>query len=148
MRYRKIFNTLFDPNSSLPSLAKNIETYVIVDGKQAGPFSNSELKILIKKGSLMETTMVWSQGYANWIQAQYMPHVNKLLLLCSHKKSETEKTKVVALEQNLLYNDLLAALIQLGYSKKEAKAVAEDILKSNPQISLSEAIKTALKKNH
>lgn len=150
MKYRKILNTLFNPNPSAPSPAspKNVETYVIVDGKQAGPFSNSELKILIKKGSLVETTMVWSPGYTNWTQAQYVPHVNKLLLLGAPDKSGKAKTKAEVTEHNPLFDDLVAAMIQLGYSKKDAQSIADDILKSHPQITLPEAIKMALKDYH
>ena len=150
MKYRKILNTLFNPNLSPPSPVrpKNGETYVIVDGKQAGPFSNFELQVLIKKGILAETTMVWSPGYTNWTQAQYVPHVNKLLLLGSPNKGVIAKAKEEGSERHPIFNDLVAAMIQLGYSKKDAYPIADDILKKHPQASLSEAIKIALKDFH
>ncbi len=150
MKYRKILNSFFNPNPSAPAPAKpkNVETYLIVDGKQAGPFSNFELKVLIKKGTLVETTMVWSPGYANWTQAQYVPHVNKLLLLDTPVKRDNAKHKTEVPEHHPLFNDLVAAMIQLGFSKKDAQPIADDMLKTHPQIALPEAVKMVMKDYH
>ncbi|MCQ2256977.1 MAG: DUF4339 domain-containing protein [Bacteroidaceae bacterium] len=71
------------PVASPPPLNENQneETYLAIDGRQAGPFSNSELVALINKGVLTENTLVWKANMSQWTVAKNVPQVNKLLLL-------------------------------------------------------------------
>ena len=49
--------------------------YVAIDGRQAGPFTKTELTQLIRHGQMTRETMVWMQGMPAWQQAQTMPEV-------------------------------------------------------------------------
>lgn len=55
--------------------------YVAVDGKQAGPLSDMELKELVKSKKVEENTLVWRPGLAAWQLACNVPEINKFLLL-------------------------------------------------------------------
>lgn len=56
--------------------------FVILDGKQAGPFSEEELTRLISQGSVDKTTYVWKAGMPNWEHCENVPEVLRLVALC------------------------------------------------------------------
>ena len=143
-KYQSLINACFKSaqKQQKQGKSKEIDTYVVVEGRQAGPLSSAELKVLVKNGSLTPDTLVWTQGYHDWEQAQFVPHVNKLFLLQEKKKTISPKFA----KANPLLSDLVAAIIQLGYSKQAAQHVAEEITTQKPDITLQEAIKLALKR--
>ncbi len=57
--------------------------YVAVDGKQAGPLTDMELKELVKSKKVEENTLVWRPGLTAWQLACNVPELNKFLLLNS-----------------------------------------------------------------
>ena len=57
------------------------EYYVLVEGRQAGPFSESEMNLLIGKGILTPETLCWRAGLNAWKFAADIPDVNKIFLL-------------------------------------------------------------------
>lgn len=68
-----------------PPMAQNgLQIYASINGSQAGPFSEQELITLIQKGMISKDTLVWKQGLSNWLQANQVPEVGKLLLLYSN----------------------------------------------------------------
>ena len=66
-----------------PIASSGIQIYAAINGGQAGPFNEQELITLIQKGHINQSTMIWKQGLANWIPANQIPEVGKLLLLYS-----------------------------------------------------------------
>jgi Holliday junction DNA helicase RuvA len=56
-----------------------------------------------------------------------------------------QSSEVLPLQNNTNKNEALSALVTLGYSKKQAEKSVHKILKANPEASIEEIIKTALK---
>jgi hypothetical protein len=55
--------------------------YVVLDGSQVGPMSESELTRLISEGKVEASTYVWKPGMSAWKQASEVPEVLKLVAL-------------------------------------------------------------------
>lgn len=143
-KYQSLINACFKSaqKQQKQGKSKEIDTYVVVEGWLAGPLSSVELKVLVKSGIITPDTLVWTQGYPDWIQAQFVPHVNNLFLLQEEKKAISPKLT----KTSPLLSDLVAVIIQLGYSKQVAQKVAMEITSQNPNISIQDAIKQALKR--
>lgn len=56
-----------------------------------------------------------------------------------------QSSEVLPLQNNTNKNEALSALVTLGYSKKQAENSVNKILKINPEASIEDIIKTALK---
>lgn len=56
--------------------------FVVIDGKQAGPFSEDELTRLIVAGSVGKMSYVWKAGMPNWECCENIPEVLRLVALC------------------------------------------------------------------
>ena len=71
------------PGSMTPMLAHpSLATFVVLDGKSAGPFSDQELSRLIIDGQVTKASIVWRQGMAKWRPAEEVPEVLRLVALC------------------------------------------------------------------
>ena len=55
--------------------------YAILDGKQAGPFSEPELSRLITEGKIVKETYLWKPGLQKWEIAERMPDILRLVAL-------------------------------------------------------------------
>ena len=55
--------------------------YVIVAGRQAGPFSVHEFSRLISEGSVTRETLIWKPGMLKWEAADCLPEVLRLVML-------------------------------------------------------------------
>ncbi len=55
--------------------------YIAVDGKQAGPFTDDEMKRMVEGELVHNDTLVWKQGMPQWSKASEVPEVNKILLM-------------------------------------------------------------------
>lgn len=67
-----------------PALSSSsFQVYVSINGNQAGPFNEQEFIALIQKGLVNKESLVWKKGMANWLPANQVPEVGKLLLLYS-----------------------------------------------------------------
>ena len=55
--------------------------YVIIEGKQAGPFSEQELAGLISEKKVVKETYVWMPSLPSWKMAEQVPEVLKLVAL-------------------------------------------------------------------
>lgn len=65
-----------------PPISQSVnQLYAVINGNQAGPFSEQEFSTLIQKGLITKETLVWKTGLKNWVQATQVPEVGKLLLL-------------------------------------------------------------------
>ena len=55
--------------------------YVMLEGKQAGPFDESELSRIIANGKVTKDTYVWKPGMAKWEMAENVSDVLRLVAL-------------------------------------------------------------------
>ena len=55
--------------------------YVAIDGKQAGPFSETDLTQLIADGKLDKTSLVWMPGMTTWEAAENVAEVLRIVAL-------------------------------------------------------------------
>lgn len=68
-----------------PPVKEQSQTYLAVDGTQAGPFSDDELVKLAQNELLASETLVWKPGMGAWTPAAQVPEVNKLFFLAKMK---------------------------------------------------------------
>jgi hypothetical protein len=70
------------PGATIPSSQPTAALYYfVIDGSQAGPFSESEVTQLIVEKKLTPATLVWSPGLPGWREAQQVPEIMKLVAL-------------------------------------------------------------------
>jgi hypothetical protein len=55
--------------------------YAMIEGKQAGPFSEKELMHLIAEKKVVKETYVWMPSLSNWKMAEQVPKVLRLVAL-------------------------------------------------------------------
>jgi len=55
--------------------------YAMIDGKQTGPFSETELTRLISDKKIVKETYVWMPGLKDWQLAENTPSVLRLVAL-------------------------------------------------------------------
>jgi hypothetical protein len=55
--------------------------YAMLEGKQAGPFSEQELSRLITEKKIVKESYIWKPGLVNWEIAERLPEVLKLVAL-------------------------------------------------------------------
>lgn len=55
--------------------------FVVIDGKQAGPFSESEILQLINQKTINNETYVWHQGMKDWQKAEEVPAIVRIVAL-------------------------------------------------------------------
>jgi hypothetical protein len=56
--------------------------YAMIEGNQAGPFSEQELSRLISEKKVTKDSYIWKPGLSNWEVAEKLPDVLKLVTLC------------------------------------------------------------------
>ncbi len=62
-----------------PPLPPQVQLYVALDGKQAGPFDAATLKNLVDAGKINRDTLAWRQGMPSWIAAGEVPELANIL---------------------------------------------------------------------
>ena len=55
--------------------------YIIIEGNQAGPFSEQELSRLIAEKKIVKETYIWKPGLPKWVIAEKLPEILKLVAL-------------------------------------------------------------------
>ena len=65
------------PMSAVPSRLY----YVALEGKQAGPFSETEVVRLINDKKVTKETLIWHQGMATWKKAEDVPEILRIIAL-------------------------------------------------------------------
>lgn len=145
MRYRRSPFRFAAPPVEKPPKAV---FHVFVDGRQAGPLSESDLKTLIKNGSVHAQTLAWMPGMPDWCPAQNIPAVNKLLLLCkpAARKSEPSPAPLPVKTEHPLLADLRSAMNNLGYKGPAVNRAIDEVLLSGRSVDLGDAIKEVLKR--
>ncbi|MDR2068438.1 MAG: DUF4339 domain-containing protein [Spirochaetaceae bacterium] len=65
--------------------------YAVIDGKQEGPFSETEFAGLIADKKVVTETYVWRPGMINWQLAGNIPSVLQIVAITPPKFNETPK---------------------------------------------------------
>ncbi len=55
--------------------------YAMIDGQQAGPFSEQELSRLIAEKKIVKETYIWKPGLTTWKNAESFPEILKMVAL-------------------------------------------------------------------
>jgi len=55
--------------------------YAVINGNQAGPFSEQELSRLISERKIVKETYIWKPGLPKWEMAEKLPEIIKLVAL-------------------------------------------------------------------
>ena len=63
------------------SAALPVSFFVVLDGKQAGPFNEAELSRLIMDGKIGKSTYIWQVGMLNWEFAENVPSFLRIVAL-------------------------------------------------------------------
>lgn len=58
-----------------------VSIFAVIDGKQAGPFSESEILQLINQKKINNETYIWHQGMKDWEKAESVPIIVKIVAL-------------------------------------------------------------------
>ena len=64
-----------------PMNSQQLLYYAIINEKQTGPFSESELAKLISDKKIVNQTYVWKTGLTNWVLAESLPEILKIVAL-------------------------------------------------------------------
>ncbi|MBR2351573.1 MAG: DUF4339 domain-containing protein [Alistipes sp.] len=72
------------PGAQMPMGGSATRYFVVVDGAQAGPYTEEQVGELIAAGKIDERSLVWRTGLSAWMVASNLPDMNKLFML--HKK--------------------------------------------------------------
>ena len=55
--------------------------YAVIDGRQAGPFSEAEIGRLLNEKRISRETLIWHQGLSQWQPAQDVPEIMRVIVL-------------------------------------------------------------------
>lgn len=55
--------------------------YVVIEGNQAGPFSEHEISRLILEKKIVKETYIWKPGMPKWDIAENLPEILKIVAL-------------------------------------------------------------------
>ena len=65
--------------------------YVILQGRQNGPFSLGELVSMASSGSISSATYVWKQGMEDWIPASSVAELSSVFQ--DHTKTDADESQ-------------------------------------------------------
>lgn len=127
-----------------PSMSNNTaSTYIAVNGQQAGPLSEEELKLLEENKMITDDTLVWTPQMTQWTPAKLVPAVSKLLMLASVRSSVSnpmQSTKPM-MGQNSIKDEVIAALEKLGYKNAVLRQKVETVVSEHPNLTSNEVLK-------
>lgn len=73
---------MYVPGAMTPMQSEQVSFYyAVLDGKQSGPFSISDLSKLIKESKISKDTLLWKPGMSSWLSAEFIPEVLKIVSL-------------------------------------------------------------------
>jgi predicted Zn finger-like uncharacterized protein len=58
--------------------------HVVVDGEQVGPLNEAEVKDRLRQGKINSDTLVWKEGFADWMQLSTVPELAAILARITH----------------------------------------------------------------
>jgi hypothetical protein len=81
MANRTMTETMQPPSIKNPAGGQQRLYYAVLDGRQAGPFSETEIVRLINEKRIVKETLVWHQGMTQWKAAQDIPEILRVIVL-------------------------------------------------------------------
>jgi hypothetical protein len=75
----------------LMPMNSDIMYFVVLDGKQSGPYSLTELSRLIKDKKVVKETYVWKPGMSHWDLAENISEILRLVALTPPPIPESAK---------------------------------------------------------
>ena len=75
------FQQMYVPGADNPMKQPSSLFYVVVDGKQVGPLSESEMARLVMQNMITASTYVWKPGMSSWKIASEVPEVLRIVAL-------------------------------------------------------------------
>lgn len=78
---RMMNQTMAESPPQNPSTGPQRLYYASLDGKQAGPFSETEIVRLINDKKITRETLVWHQGMNQWKPAGDVPEILRIIAL-------------------------------------------------------------------
>jgi len=63
---------------SPPPIPGEVKVFLAIEGKQTGPFTETDLKAKIADGSFTPDTLIWKSGMQNWLRAGEVPEISRL----------------------------------------------------------------------
>jgi hypothetical protein len=87
---------MYIPGASNPMCCNSLSVspervyYAVLEGKQAGPFSETELVRLINDKKISKETYVWHLGLREWKTAENVPEILRLVALSPPPIGETQ----------------------------------------------------------
>ena len=64
-----------------PAMPPSHLYYLALEGKQAGPFSETEIVRLVNEKRITKDTLVWHQGMPAWKRAEDLPEMLRIIAL-------------------------------------------------------------------
>ena len=61
--------------------------HVVVDGEQVGPLTDAEVKDRLRQGKINSDTLVWKEGFADWMQLSTVPELTAILARITRQPS-------------------------------------------------------------
>ena len=139
MRASRLFYA-FKPLLQTPK-KNEVSFYAIIEGRQAGPIKEKELKKFISNGDITSDTLMWMYGLSEWRPANQLPIVYKYLLLASNIPAQTSKGVIV---KSSLREDILKAMTAIGYRRNDYTTIVDKMIQDNPGLSMEEMLKKIL----
>ena len=100
-----------------------------------------ELKKFISNGDITSDTLIWTYGLSEWQPANQLPIVYKYLLLDSNKRTQKSMEFI---DNSSLREDILKALVALGYRKTDCATIVDKLIQNNPELSMEEMLKVII----
>jgi predicted Zn finger-like uncharacterized protein len=66
-------------STGAPAPADQGAWHVVVDGEQVGPLTDAEVKDRLRQGKINSDTLVWKEGFADWMQLSTVPELTAIL---------------------------------------------------------------------
>ncbi len=66
------------------SAADQAVWHVVVDGEQVGPLNEAEVRDRLRQGKINSDTLVWKEGFSDWMQLSTVPELAAILARITH----------------------------------------------------------------
>ena len=66
------------PSAVPPPPPSEIIYHVVINGQSNGPYNMKDLSHLVSTGQLSKDSLVWKQGFADWIKAENVQELSSL----------------------------------------------------------------------
>jgi len=67
--------------------------HVVVDGEQVGPLTEAEVKDRLRQGKINSDTLVWKEGFADWMQLSTVPELTAILARITRQPAPKSATR-------------------------------------------------------